>query len=194
LGGCSLFDKRALRPSSMHRIATRSPSPEEQQVIAWRAKPDIASYGCLTIFLGIVPTLLLGMLGYWLDGIISDDAGKYGAWLGCLPGVILFVVALVWFVPYERRQDLKTLWPCWNRPRRGRSGPLNCHRKGHGDGSRRPCLHGERRNQPQFLLSRPAGRLNCQPVQHRGGVSRERRAIGPRPQVAVPHGPLEPLP
>jgi hypothetical protein len=44
------------------------------------------------------------MLGYWLGGFISEDAGKYGAWLGCLLGVILFVVALVRFVPYERRQ------------------------------------------------------------------------------------------
>ena len=75
--------------------------------------------------------------------------------------------------------------------------PAKCFKEGQtrrGDGSRRPCSHGQRRNQPQLLLGRPAGRLNCQAVQHRGDVPRERRAIGPRRQVAVLHGPLEPLP
>ena len=95
----------------------------------------------------------------------------------------------------EGAQDRASGWR-GNRRRRGRAGlrPLNRPQKGRGDGSRRPCLHGQRRNQPQLLLGRPAGRLNCQAVQHRGGVPRERRAIGPRRQVAVLHGPLEPLP
>jgi hypothetical protein len=66
----------------------------------------------------------------------------------------------------------------------------NMDAQGRGDGSRRPCLHGQRRNQPQLLLGRPAGRLNGQAVQHRGDVPRERRAIGPRRQVALLHGPL----
>ena len=65
--------------------------------------------------------------------------------------------------------------------------------KGRGDGSSRPCSHGQRRNQPQLLLGRPAGRLNCQAVQHRGGVPCERRAIGLRWQIPVLHGPFEPL-
>lgn len=88
----------------MHRIATRSPSPDEQQLIAWRAQPDFASYGCLTLFLGIAPAFLLGILGYWLGGFISEDAARYGALLGCLLAGILFVVALISFVPSERRQ------------------------------------------------------------------------------------------
>src|SRR5437764_778122 len=45
-----------------------------------------------------------------------------------------------------------------------------------------------------LTASRPPARLNGQAVQHRGRVPRERRAIGPRRQVAVLHGPLEPLP
>src|SRR5438477_9233377 len=77
--------------------------------------------------------------------------------------------------------------------RRARLRPLNRPQKGRGDGSRRPCLHGQRRNQPQLLPGRPAGRLNCQAVQHRGGVARERRTIGQGRQVAVLYGPLEPL-
>jgi hypothetical protein len=63
-----------------------------------------------------------------------------------------------------------------------------------GDGSRRPCLHGQRRNQPQLLLRRPAGCLNCQAVEDRGNVSPERRAICSLRQVAIRDGSLEPLP
>jgi hypothetical protein len=88
----------------MHTITTRSLRPEEQQLIRLRAKPDFASYGCLIVFLGILPAFLLGALGRWLGGLISADAAGYGQWLGCLAAAIILAVALVSFVPYERRR------------------------------------------------------------------------------------------
>ena len=59
----------------------------------------------------------------------------------------------------------------------GRAGlcPLSRPQNGRGDGSRRPCAHGQGRNQPQLFLGRPAGSLHGQAVQHRGDVARERR-------------------
>jgi AcrR family transcriptional regulator len=70
----------------------------------------------------------------------------------------------------------------------------NIEKTRRGDGSRRPCLHGQRRNQPQLLLRRPAGRLNRQAVEDRGNVSSERRAICSLWQVAILDSSLEPLP
>ncbi|MDB5389027.1 MAG: hypothetical protein JWM11_4673 [Planctomycetaceae bacterium] len=71
--------------------------------------------------------------------------------------------------------------------------PLSWLQKRRGDGLRGPHLHGQRRNQPQLILSRPAGRMNCQAAQHCCGVPCERRAIGLRRQIPVLHGPIEPL-
>jgi hypothetical protein len=88
----------------MHTITTRTPSPEEQWLIAGRARPDFASYGCLTLFFAIAPVYPLGKLGGWLGGFISADAATYGQWLGWLVAALLFVVAIVSFLPYDRRR------------------------------------------------------------------------------------------
>lgn len=88
----------------MHTIVTRRPTSDEQQVIENCTRPDIASYGCLTLLFGIAPTLMLGALGWWLGGVISPLASKYGAWIGGVTPVVGFVFVLVRFQRVERRQ------------------------------------------------------------------------------------------
>jgi hypothetical protein len=88
----------------MHTITTRSPSPTEQQLIAQRTGPDWASYGCIILFFAIVPAYLLGKLGGWLGGFVSEDASAYGRWIGWLLAGVLFVSAIISFMPYERRR------------------------------------------------------------------------------------------
>ena len=87
----------------MHTITTRPPSPTERRLIAGRTKPDIASWGCLVIFFGIVPVYFLGKLGGWVGGFISEDASTYGQWIGWILAAFLFVSAVAMFLPYERR-------------------------------------------------------------------------------------------
>lgn len=87
----------------MHTITIRSPSAAEQQLVTRRTKPDFASYGCISIFFGIVPVYLLGKLGGWLGGFISEDASTYCQWIGWVLSTVLFVSAMVSFMPYERR-------------------------------------------------------------------------------------------
>jgi hypothetical protein len=72
-------------------------------LIAGRAKPDIASWGCLVIFLGIAPVYLLGELGGLLGGFISDDASAYGQWIGWFLAALLFLWTVATFLPHERR-------------------------------------------------------------------------------------------
>jgi hypothetical protein len=87
----------------MHTIATRPPSPTEQRLIAGLTKPNVASWGCLAIIFGIVPALLLGALGGWLGGFISDEASTYGQWIGWILSAILLVSVVFSFFPFERR-------------------------------------------------------------------------------------------
>jgi hypothetical protein len=87
----------------MHTIITRSPTPAELQLITGRTKLDIASWGCLTIFLGIAPAFFLGKLGGWLGGFISEDASTYCRWSGWALSAVLFIWSAVTFMPFERR-------------------------------------------------------------------------------------------
>ena len=87
----------------MHTITTRPPNPTEQRLIAGRTKADVASWGCLVIFFGIGPAFLLGKLGGWVGGFISEDASAYGQWLGWGLSAALFVSVVATFLPYERR-------------------------------------------------------------------------------------------
>ncbi len=88
----------------MHTINTRSPSDAEQQLVARRTKPDFTSYGCIIVLFAIVPAYMLGKLGGWLGGLISQEASTYGQWTGWLLSAVLFVSVLTLFLPYERRR------------------------------------------------------------------------------------------
>lgn len=87
----------------MHTITMRSPNTAECKLIATRTKPDIASWGCLVIFLGMGPAFLLGIVGGWLGGFISEDASTYGQWFGGFLSAVVFVSAAVSYMRYERR-------------------------------------------------------------------------------------------
>ncbi|HMF17666.1 MAG TPA: serine/threonine-protein kinase, partial [Gemmataceae bacterium] len=91
-------------PSATHTITTRKPRPDEQRLIAGRAHVDFASYGCITILFALLPAYLLGNLGSWLGGFISPEATTIGQWIGWALAAILFVAAIVSFIPYERRR------------------------------------------------------------------------------------------
>jgi len=52
----------------------------------------------------ILPAYLLGNLGSWLAGFISPEAATIGQWIGWALAAIVFVAAIVSFVPYERRR------------------------------------------------------------------------------------------
>jgi hypothetical protein len=96
----------------MYTITSRPPAADEQRLIAGRAKPDYASYGCIAILFAILPAYLLGNLGGWLGGFISPEAAKYGQWLGWALAAILFVAAIVTFIPYERRRRRRAAQDC----------------------------------------------------------------------------------
>lgn len=68
---------------------------------------DVASLGCLTVFLGIVPVFLLGKLGGWIGAWISPEAVPVGRMGGWVVGIGIFVAALASFIPYERRQRMR---------------------------------------------------------------------------------------
>lgn len=91
----------------MYTITTRSPNADEQQLIASRATPDIASFVYIIIFFAIVPVWLLGILGGWVGDFISVNASTYGRWIGWLVSAILFISMLATFIPYERRKRLR---------------------------------------------------------------------------------------
>jgi len=88
----------------MHTIATRPPKQDERRALEGEKRLDVASFGCLTIFLGIVPVFLLGKLGAWIGSFVSEQAVIYGCWMGWAVGLGIFAWALVTFIPYERRQ------------------------------------------------------------------------------------------
>lgn|ERR1700722_641043 len=88
----------------MHTILTRTTSPEEQRLIAARSKVDCASYGCITIFFGVVPIYLLGKLCGWVGGYISAEAATYGQWFGWSVAAIFFVIVMLMFARFERRR------------------------------------------------------------------------------------------
>lgn len=96
----------------MHTIITRTPTPEENQRIAVHTRHSIASYVYIAIFLGIVPAWALGKLGAWGGSLISPEASSYGLWSGWTVAAILFVSALVKFIPYERRQHRRVTRDC----------------------------------------------------------------------------------
>ncbi len=91
----------------MHTVTTRPPNQEEQRVLQAQKRPDVASFGCLTIIFGIVPFFLLGKLGAWIGGFASDQSVVYGRWIGWAVGVGILVLALAAFIPYARRQQLR---------------------------------------------------------------------------------------
>lgn len=91
----------------MHTIATRPPTPEECCVLEGQKRPDVASYGCLMLFFGIIPILLFGTLGAWIGSFASQQAVIYGRWSGWAAGIGILVLALATFIPYERRQRLR---------------------------------------------------------------------------------------
>lgn len=70
-------------------------------------RPDVASYGCLMLFFGIIPIFLLGKLGAWIGSLASQQAVTYGRWSGWVAGIGILVLALATFIPYERRQRLR---------------------------------------------------------------------------------------
>ncbi|MCA9024588.1 MAG: hypothetical protein KDA86_05210 [Planctomycetaceae bacterium] len=79
------------------------------RIISIRSRPDIASYGCLTLFFAIIPAWLLGKFGRWLGSMISAEAATYGTWCGWSAAVILFVIALITFIPYELRRRKRVI-------------------------------------------------------------------------------------
>jgi hypothetical protein len=91
----------------MHTVTTRPPNQEEQRVLQGQKRPDVASFGCLALFFGIIPIFLLGKLGAWIGSFASGQSVIYGRWIGWLVGIGVFGWALVTFNPYARRQQLR---------------------------------------------------------------------------------------
>ncbi len=87
----------------MHTITERHPTLHEQRLIARRVSPDLASYGCITLGLGIGPVYILGKLGAWLGALVSPAASAYGQYAGWCIAAIILVLAIVSFNRYERR-------------------------------------------------------------------------------------------
>jgi len=88
----------------MHHLTTRPQTPEEQRRIARRARLDVASYGCMTIFTGVGSVIMLGLLGGWLGGLISEGAASYGRWIGSAAGAGFFGCMLVSYSRFDRRK------------------------------------------------------------------------------------------
>jgi hypothetical protein len=91
----------------MHTATTRPPNQEEQRVLQEQKRPDVASFGCLTIFFGIIPIFFLGKLGAWIGGFASGQWVVHGRWIGWLVGIVTFGWALATFIPYARRQRMR---------------------------------------------------------------------------------------
>lgn len=91
----------------MHSVVTRQPTPEEQRVVEGQKRPDVASFGCLALFFGVLPVLLLGKLGAWSGAFVSQRASASGRWIGWSLGIGVCVWAIIKFLPYERRQRLR---------------------------------------------------------------------------------------
>jgi hypothetical protein len=76
----------------------------EQQLIAGRAKPEMATWGCLVLLFFIAPAYMLGKLGGWLGGFVSADSATYGQWTGWALSAVVFVAVVVAYIPCERRR------------------------------------------------------------------------------------------
>jgi hypothetical protein len=87
-----------------HHITTRPATPRECEIIVNQARFDFVSYGCLTLFFGVVPAVGLGWLGAWIGSFISPDARAFGRYIGWALSVVLLLYALVSFTPFSRRQ------------------------------------------------------------------------------------------
>ena len=86
----------------MHTITTRAPTADESRAINNLAGFDFGSYGCLTIFFGIVPVYVFGVIGGWIGGFTSPEAAQSGRLIGWIVAVTLFVVVLTKFSRFER--------------------------------------------------------------------------------------------
>ncbi|HVW02737.1 MAG TPA: hypothetical protein VHB77_20435, partial [Planctomycetaceae bacterium] len=62
----------------MHTITTRAPTAEESRVIDRLAGFDFSSYGCLTLFFGILPVYVFGVIGEWIGSFTSPEAAESG--------------------------------------------------------------------------------------------------------------------
>ena len=88
----------------MYHLTTRPQTPEERRRIARRARLDVASYGCVTVYVGVAPVIMLCLLGGWLGGFISEEAVTYGRWIGSAAGVGVFGCMLVSYSRFDRRK------------------------------------------------------------------------------------------
>jgi hypothetical protein len=88
----------------MHTISTRTPTPEEQRLIAKQSRPDWASYGAIVLFFALLPAYVLGKLGAWLGSLILPAGAMWGQWAGWLATALLFGYVLTSFARFERRR------------------------------------------------------------------------------------------
>lgn len=88
----------------MYKITTRPATDDERRIIRDQARFDIASLGCLTIVLGIVPAVAFGWLGGWIGSFLSPDLAAIGRYIGWALSAVIYCSALLSFVPYARRQ------------------------------------------------------------------------------------------
>jgi len=89
--------------SPSHTILSRAPTAEERKFIARNVKPDLASYGCITLALGVAPIVLLTIFGGWLAGWFSPERVTLGRAAGAVIGLGIFLYAVLSFRAYERR-------------------------------------------------------------------------------------------
>ena len=89
--------------SLLHTLTTRPPTFDEQRRIAARAKPDVASAGCLLAFAAGL-ACGLGAFGHWLGTFISPVAAQYGQWIGWAVAVVVSVPFAISVIRYARRQ------------------------------------------------------------------------------------------
>jgi hypothetical protein len=87
----------------VYTITSRKPTAEEKKDLAARAKPDVASYGCMSV-LGVGTAWVWGKIGGWLGQFISPRASTIGQWLGWIAGAAPLVCLLAVFIPYDRKQ------------------------------------------------------------------------------------------
>jgi len=65
---------------------------------------SIVSYGCLVIFFGIAPILLLGQIGAWLAKKVPGQPISAARGIGWIVGVSILVYALTSLHPHMRKQ------------------------------------------------------------------------------------------
>jgi hypothetical protein len=92
---------------NVHQRATRAPTDDELGLIVSQAKADIASYGCLILFFGVVPAIGFGWLGGWVGSFISPEAAAIGRCIGWAASAVILISVLVTFIPSARRRQEK---------------------------------------------------------------------------------------